>query len=141
MSGTQSGSIYYHGYLGEGAFYARIPQEGREITVAHGVRCVLDLKIMFRKSSGKYRFIKFPRVYFLQTGSVTTIPVTAPCIATKAQAAARVRVTAIVIHLAYGRTPRQTLMHILTESCSMVLILLQASALLLMLILCAVSWI
>ena len=42
-AGTQSGSLYYIGNLNNGIFYARVPNEERVDTIAHGVRCVLDL--------------------------------------------------------------------------------------------------
>ncbi len=40
---TPNGSERYIGILGNGTFYSRVPDESRNITIDHGVRCVLDL--------------------------------------------------------------------------------------------------
>ena len=46
-SGTSLGSERYIGISNNGLFLARVGYEERPITIAHGVRCVLDLTYAF----------------------------------------------------------------------------------------------
>ena len=101
-STPRSTDIYEHGWLNNGVFnYAN--GTNAQHTFAYTVRCVLDLG--FKKYSAG-RGLCSLALASLQTGSVTGIPVTAPCSAGGLKAAARAPriITATRTH--YGQAHR-----------------------------------